>query len=155
VVWGEASLRELPEGQKAVAVPLRFANGARLNSDLTGNEVLLSDYAELLLQHDNTRNWHAEVITHMPLTGYSGKKGESFAGFVFVEDWHGNALKQWQHTPEGKMHSLKLVPNAAPVARDAETVCITQHLTVVIPGPFGIETYTYPITVCWVVGGPV
>jgi hypothetical protein len=98
--WGNAYVISTSIGH-AVVVPVAYAKNLHIRANISGRKLFdLNELAKLLLYQDNTRHWHAELVTAYPDSDYL-KRGTSFSGLIFVESWTGKRLHQYQYNADG------------------------------------------------------
>ena len=100
-IWDSAHIITTTAGE-GIVVPVTYKKSLHIRSTISGTKLFgLNELTHLLLYRDNLHRFHAELITGFPDSLAIQSGSARFSGILFVEDWAGNRLRQYQYSSDG------------------------------------------------------
>lgn len=91
-----------------VMVPVHYTNTLLIKSNAGGTNLFsLDDLTQLIVYKGATNGYHAELVTSIPDTTDLKSSSQRFTGFVLVENWSGQRLRQLKYNPDGTILEFK------------------------------------------------
>ncbi|HEX4375015.1 MAG TPA: hypothetical protein VHZ50_17045, partial [Puia sp.] len=105
--WDSASIVQLSIG-KAVLIPVIYNKPFYVSGNISGYaHYNINQLAQLLIYRDSSKKYHAELVTFLPDSNFTGYT--KYSGFVFVEDWKCNTIKRYKIEKDERIY--KFVPD--------------------------------------------
>lgn len=122
--WQLAYPVDLSVGQ-GLMVPVYYDEPFYLTSNISGENKLAANAVTNLLVYTGADGaLHYELLSSFP-----GNGGGPFSGVIYVEDWHGNALKHYQYTGNGAINLLKSAGDSPSVNGRAQVIEVCYYYT--------------------------
>lgn len=109
VLWDYAKVKKASMGE-AIRIPILYDKETYIKAGKDKKAMSLYNLSYLMMYKDKKNKMHTEWVITIPDDDYVDRKrnsGVKFTGLIYVLDWHGNLIKSYKFTKEGKIFQAK------------------------------------------------